>query len=273
VNAAALPGWLAPVVLGAVGLLVGGVMNRVIERLPHRLERAWWADIAAQLDDAPAWPRVLGEARPQAYARIGHDIDRALARPAAAPGAGVTPSRRVAVALLTGGLFAAAAWRFGAVPSTLAWCAALALIVALAMIDLDTRLLPDGMTLSLLWGGLVASALGWTIPLPAAVWGAVAGFLALAVLAMPFKWATGREGMAAGDFKLLAALGAWLGWQAVLPIALAACAAGAFVGLSLRGLSRRDAREPIPFGPFLAAGALLPLLAGTDRVLGWIGLA
>ena len=271
-NVATLPAWLVPTLLGAAGLLVGGLIHLVVERLPHQMERAWWADIAAELGDPLSWARALGTERPAACAHVGADIAAALARTANGPATGSATARRLAAALATGGLFVAAAWRFGPVPSLAAWCLALALLVALALIDLDTHLLPDALTLPLLWTGLIAATLHWTIPLPTAVWGAVAGFLALWMFAVPFRWATGREGMAPGDFKLLAALGAWLGWQAILPIALIACVAGAIVGLASRATGRRDPGEPIPFGPFLAAGGVVTMLAGVDRVLKWAGL-
>jgi leader peptidase (prepilin peptidase)/N-methyltransferase len=262
-----------PAVLGMAGLLVGGLIHRVVERLPRQMERAWWADIAAELVDPLSWARALGTERPAACAHVAGDIAAALARTAGRRASGTTTARRLAAALATGGLFAAAAWRFGAVPSLPAWCVALALLVALALIDLDAHLLPDALTLSLLWAGLVAATLHWTIPLSTAVWGAVAGFLALWIFTVPFKWVTGREGMAPGDFKLLAALGAWLGWQAILPVALIACVVGAIAGLVFRATGRREPGDPIPFGPFLAGGGVVTMLASVDRVLKWVGLS
>jgi len=299
--------WLSPVLLGVLGLLVGSFLNVVIYRLPVMMERGWWDEIAGQLDDASTWPRVLGIARPEAYARTGIDIDAALtqlpplglARPRSRCGACghairwyenipvlswlvlrarcsscKTPisARYPAVELATGALFAAAAWRFGPQPVTLAWCAAIALLVAMTMIDWDTTLLPDSMTLPLLWGGLVVATLGWTIPLPTAIWGAVLGYLSLWSIYWLFKLATGKEGMGAGDFKLLAALGAWLGWQAILPIALMASVVGLVASVPLKLSGRLGSGQPMPFGPFLAGGGLVVMFVGVDRCLDWIGI-
>jgi leader peptidase (prepilin peptidase)/N-methyltransferase len=148
----------------------------------------------------------------------------------------------------------------------------LAVLVALAAIDWDTTLLPDSLTLPLLWGGLVAAALGWSgLALIDALWGVLAGYLSLWSVYWLFKKATGKEGMGFGDFKLLAALGAWLGWQAILPIVLMASVIGAAVGIAMKvSGSLREGRY-VPFGPFLAGGGVVVLLAGTERVLGWIG--
>jgi leader peptidase (prepilin peptidase)/N-methyltransferase len=173
--------------------------------------------------------------------------------------------------LMTALLFAAAGWRFGAQPLALMWCAVLATLVALAAIDWDTTLLPDSLTLPLLWTGLAAAALGWTVPLKDAVWGALAGYLSLWSIYWLFKKATGKEGMGFGDFKLLAALGAWLGWPAILPIVLMASVIGAVVGVAMKLSGALREGKYVPFGPFLAGGGMVVLLAGSQRVLGWIG--
>jgi leader peptidase (prepilin peptidase)/N-methyltransferase len=177
------------------------------------------------------------------------------------------------IEVLTGVLFAAVGWRFGAQPVALLWCGMVAVLIALAGIDWDTTLLPDNLTLPLLWAGMVASALGWTIPLPQALWGAVAGYLSLWSVYWLFKLTTGKEGMGFGDFKLLAALGAWLGWQMVLPIVLGASVIGAVVGIGMKAMSSLREGRYVPFGPFLAGGGIVVLLAGHARVLGWLGWA
>ena len=129
------------------------------------------------------------------------------------------------------------------------------------------------MTLPLLWAGLVAAALGFTIPLASALWGAVAGYLSLWSVYWLFKKTTGKEGMGYGDFKLLAALGAWLGVQMILPIVLGASVLGAVVGIVMKvGGALREGRY-VPFGPFLAGAGIVVMLAGPDRVLGWLGWA
>ena len=172
-------------------------------------------------------------------------------------------------------LFKAIAWRLGPQWSTLMWCAVGAVLLALAMIDWDTTVLPDVLTLPLLWAGLLAAALGWLpgLPLLQSLWGAVAGYGALWTVYIFFKLATGKEGMGFGDFKLLAALGAWLGWQAILPIVLMASVIGAGVGLVMKATSSLRGGRFVPFGPFLAGGGVAVLLVGLPTVLGLIGWA
>ena len=134
-------------------------------------------------------------------------------------------------------------------------------LLALALIDWDTTLLPDNLTQPMLWGGLVASALQWTpVPLVDALWGAVAGYLFLWSIYWAFKLITDKEGMGFGDFKLLAALGAWLGWTALVPVVLIASITGALVGIVLKMNSRLREGGYVPFGPFLAAGGVLHLV-------------
>ena len=179
--------------------------------------------------------------------------------------------RYPAIEIITAALFGAVAWKFGAQPITALWCVFVAVLVALAGIDWDTTLLPDNLTLPLLWGGLLASALGWTIPLSASVWGAIAGYLSLWSVYWLFKLATGKEGMGYGDFKLLAALGAWLGVSMVLPVILASSIIGAVVGMAMKlNASLREGRY-VPFGPFLAGAGLAVLLIGAPRVMSWLG--
>ncbi len=151
------------------------------------------------------------------------------------------------------------------------WCFFCAVLVTLAGIDWDTTLLPDNLTLPLLWAGVASAALGWTIPLPEAVWGAIAGYLSLWSVYWLFKLTTGKEGMGFGDFKLLAALGAWLGWKMILPIVLGASVIGAIVGIGMKMSSALREGRYVPFGPFLAGAGLVVLFAGPERVLGWLG--
>ena len=146
------------------------------------------------------------------------------------------------------------------------------LLVASA-IDWDTTLLPDDLTLPLLWVGLVASAMGWTLPLKDAVWGAAAGYLSLWSVYWFFKLATGKEGMGHGDFKLLAALGAWLGWSMVLPVILASSFIGALVGIGLKLSGGLREGRYVPFGPFLAGAGLVVVFVGHDRIFEWMGWA
>jgi leader peptidase (prepilin peptidase)/N-methyltransferase len=169
-------------------------------------------------------------------------------------------------------MFALVGWRFGPTPAALMWCAVAAALLALSFIDWDTTLLPDPLTQPLLWAGLIAAAAGWTgLRLETALVGAAAGYLSLWSVYWIFKLATGKEGMGYGDFKLLAAIGAWLGWQALLPVLLMASVIGAAVGLVMKATGALREGRYVPFGPFLAGGALVALVAGTDALLAAIG--
>jgi leader peptidase (prepilin peptidase)/N-methyltransferase len=274
---------LAPPVLALLGLLVGSFLNVVVHRLPLMLERGWKRESAELLGVAaePSEPLTLSTPRSRCPS-CGHAIAwyenipvlsfiwlRGRCSACKTP---ISP-RYPIVEVLTGLLFGAVGWRFGAQPMALLWCAFVAVLLALAAIDWDTTLLPDSLTLPMLWAGLVASVMGWTIPLPMAVWGAVVGYLSLWSVYWLFKLTTGKEGMGFGDFKLLAALGAWLGWQMVLPIVLGASVIGAIVGIAMKLSSALREGRYVPFGPFLAGAGLVVLFAGSERVLGWLGWA
>lgn len=299
---------LSPWALALLGLVVGSFLNVVVYRLPLMLERQWWGDVAAQLGDVDSFKRIFGSAAPERLALAASGLEKAiaglspmgLARPpsrcsacghqirwyqnipvlswlvlrgrCSACGSGISV-RYPLVELGTGALFAAVAWVLGPQWPTLLWCAVAAALLVLALIDWDTTVLPDAMTLPLLWAGLVAAALGWLpgLPLPDSVWGAVAGYMSLYSVYLLFKLATGKEGMGFGDFKLLAALGAWLGWKAILPIVLVASIIGALVGLLMKLTGSLREGRFVPFGPFLAGGGLFVLLAGLPRVLDWMG--
>jgi leader peptidase (prepilin peptidase) / N-methyltransferase len=280
----------------------------VIHRIPLMLERQWIGDAAAQLGDAAelqraaALPRADADKLAGAATALGERIAKlphlGIALPRSrCPSCGhqlawhenlpligwlrlggrcssckaPISKRYPLIELLTGLSFAALSWRFGAQPTTLLWCAFVATLLALAAIDWDTTLLPDALNQPLLWAGLAAALLGWTVPLASAMTGALVGYLSLWSVYWLFKLATGKEGMGYGDFKLLAALGAWLGWQMVLPIVLGASVIGAIVGIAMKfSASLREGRY-VPFGPFLVGGALVVLFAGPTRVLGWMG--
>lgn len=300
--------WLLSVpALGLLGLIVGSFLNVVVHRLPIMMARQWWGEVAGQLQDEASHEAVFGQALPAGADKTGRALETALqALPrlnlavprSRCPACGHVlrwsenvpllgwvllrgrctacgtriPLRYPAVEALTGLLFAAMAWRFGPQPATLMWCAVAAFLVTLSAIDWDTTLLPDDLTQPLLWAGLVAAAVGWSGLRPeAALTGAVAGYLALWSVYWLFKLATGKEGMGHGDFKLLAALGAWLGWQALLPIVLMASVLGALVGLVMKLNGQLREGRYVPFGPFLAGGGLVVLLAGTERVLALMG--
>jgi leader peptidase (prepilin peptidase)/N-methyltransferase len=179
------------------------------------------------------------------------------------------------VEIVTGVLFALCVWRFGVTPAAALWSAFAALLVCQSLIDFDTRLLPDMLNYMLLWLGLIGAAAGWTgVPFAAAVWGAVGGYLSLWLVCQAYRLVTHKEGMGAGDFKLLAALGVWFGASYLTVIILVSAIVGAMLGgiLLLRGrLAHKDV--PIPFGPFLAGTGLACLIAGPAQVREWLPFA
>ena len=272
---------LSPLVLGLMGLCIGSFLNVVIHRLPLMMERGWKLESAELLgvEVDLAAPITLSAPRsrcPSCAHPIGWQENIPLVSYVALRGrcsACNTPisMRYPAIELLTAVLFAACGWRFGAQPATLLWCGLAATLVALAFIDLDTQLLPDDLTLPLMWAGIVSSALGWTpVPLAASVGGAVAGYLSLWFVFHAYRLIRGKEGMGAGDFKLLAALGAWLGWQAIPSIILLSSAVGAVVGIALILFRRHDRGVPIPFGPYLAGGGVAALFFGEQLSRLWL---
>ncbi len=279
--------WVDAGLLGVLGLLVGSFLNVVIYRLPKMMENQWAAECADMTgsvgtDSAPTAPKFNLMVPRSRCQQCGHQIRWFENIPVASYlflrgkcsscGAKISP-RYPAVEIVTGALFAWCAWTWGLSVTALAWCAFCAAIVALAMIDWDTTFLPDDITLPLLWGGLIAAALKWTdVPLPASLWGAVAGYLSLWSIYWVFKLLTGKEGMGYGDFKLFAALGAWFGWQALIPIILMASVIGAIVGIAMKFSSGLREGGYVPFGPFLAGAGLTALFFGPQTVLKFIGL-
>jgi len=275
----ALPGAL-PIAAALGGLLVGSFLNTVIHRLPRMLEREWRAQCAelaggAELagsalpnDPRPDLPRYDLLA-PRSHCPECRTPIRAvhlvpllgwllLRGQCAACGTRIS-ARYPLIELFTALLFVACALRFGLSFEFLAAVVLSSALLALAVIDLDTHYLPDQLTLPLLWLGL-AAALGGD--LRAAVTGAIIGYLILWLVYHGFKLATGKEGMGYGDFKLLAALGAWLGPEALLPIVLAASIAGAAVGIAMILFAGRSREVPLAFGPYLAAAGWLVMMAG-----------
>jgi leader peptidase (prepilin peptidase)/N-methyltransferase len=301
---------LSPACLAVLGLVIGSFLNVVIHRKPQLLEREWLGDVAGYLQDGAAMGRVLG-AKPARLAELarqgaalGAEVDAlpamSLSRPrsrcpqcghvlawhenipllgwvrlggkCAACGSRIS-LRYPIVELLTGGLFAAAALQSGPTAATAVYCVALALLVAAACIDLDTTLLPDDLTLPLIGLGLVAAWLHWTpLSLADAALGALFGYFSLWAVAFAYKLVRGVQGMAEGDFKLLAGLGALLGWQALPAIILLSSAVGAVVGIFMIVARGHGRNVPIPFGPYLAGGGVAALFFG-GRLGGlWPGL-
>jgi leader peptidase (prepilin peptidase)/N-methyltransferase len=259
-------------VVAVFGLAIGSFLNVVIHRLPRMMENEWKQQCAelAGAEPAPAPPYNLVVPRSHCphcntplrvrdniplvswlalRGRCGHCSSRISAR-------------YPAVEALTAVLSALVAWRFGLSVTTLFALAFTWMLVALTFIDADTTLLPDDLTLPLLWLGLGSNVFATFVPLRDAVLGAMAGYIVLWTIYWLFKLTTGKEGMGYGDFKLLAALGAWMGWKALLPIVLLSSLVGAAVGVVLIVLARRGREIPIPFGPYLAAAGFVVLLAG-----------
>lgn len=278
-------GWPAMVVAALFGLIVGSFLNVVIHRLPQMMERQWRAQCAelsgTPAATAPTEPFNLAIPRSRCpycgHAIAWHEnipvLSFLLLRGRCHQCHGRISWRYPLVELITGAFFTWAVWRFGVTPTAALWCLFSALLIALTLIDWDTTLLPDDLTLPLLWAGLLGAALHWTdTTLPDAVWGAAAGYLALWLIYWAFKLATGKEGMGYGDFKLLAALGAWFGWQALVPITLMASGIGAVIGIfmKLRGTTREGG--VIPFGPFLALAGLTAMLFGAPALLRAVGM-
>jgi leader peptidase (prepilin peptidase)/N-methyltransferase len=280
-------GWLAqpavlPWVALALGLCIGSFLNVVIHRLPKMMEREW-REQCAELAGKPAAPAAEGRYNllvpRSACPACSHRITAlqnipilswlALRGKCAACGARIA-ARYPLVELAAGLIGAYAAWRYGPTLAALAAAAFGWALLSLALIDLDTQLLPDDITLPLLWAGLLVNFGGTLVPLGTAVIGAVAGYLALWLVYWAFKLATGKEGMGHGDFKLLAAIGAWLGWQKLPLVILLASVVGAAVGIALMVFARHAREKPIPFGPYLAAAGLIALFWGEHITRRWL---
>jgi leader peptidase (prepilin peptidase) / N-methyltransferase len=268
---------------GVLGLLVGSFLNVVIYRLPKMLERQWAAECAELTGKPPEEAPPFNLVSPRSRCRqCGHLIRwyenvpilsyLVLRGKCSACGAAIG-LRYPLVEFATAVLFFLPVWHWGATAAGAAWCGFSAAIVALALIDWDTTLLPDDITLPLLWAGLIIAALRWTdVTLPQALWGAVAGYVSLWLIYQGFKLLTGREGMGYGDFKLFAALGAWFGWTALIPIILMASVIGAVVGIAMKFSSGLREGGYVPFGPFLAGAGLTAMIFGPGAILGVIGL-
>ena len=273
---------LLAAVCGLVGLLVGSFLNVVVHRLPKMLERSWDGQAADLLDERklPDAAKQLRAAHGDRYNLVvpastcphcGHKIKayenipiasylflRGRCSSCKAP----ISMRYPIVEAISGVMAAYIGWRFG---FTLVMVGALIFawsLIALTAIDIDTQLLPDDITLPLLWLGLLVNLNTGFTPLSSAVVGAVAGYLSLWSVYWLFKLITGKEGMGYGDFKLLAALGAWLGWKMLPIVILLSSLVGAIVGITLIVFTRHGRSTPIPFGPYLAAAGLIALFWG-----------
>ncbi len=277
--------WLFVLSTGVLGLVVGSFLNVVIHRLPRMMQRDWRAQCREllELPDESAEPLRFNLLVPRSRCpHCGHGITAlenipllsylALKGKCSACGARISP-RYPAVELLTALLSMTVAAHFG-----FGWISAAALVltwalIALTFIDFDHQLLPDSITLPLLWCGLLLSLSGVFVDSRSAIIGAAAGYLTLWAVYWLFKWVTGKEGMGQGDFKLLALLGAWLGWQALPVVILLSSLVGAAVGLSMVLFLGRDKNIPIPFGPYLTAAGWLALIWGEELTGAYLRLA
>ena len=298
--------WMDALTIGVLGLMIGSFLNVVIHRVPLMMERQWEteydlygaelaakaaaeatlgstpeagapapeAEAASKATDKPAFNLMTPASRcPHcghairwyenipvlSYIALGGKCSGCKARISA---------RYPLVELVTGAFFYLCAIQWGWSITTLMWCGFSAAVITLAMIDWDTTLLPDDITLPLLWAGLIGSALQWLqVPLHDSVMGAVAGYLSLWLVYWGFKLVTGKEGMGYGDFKLFAALGAWFGWTALVPIILMASVIGAIVGIAMKLSSTLREGGYVPFGPFLAGAGLTAMAYGPQKML------
>ncbi|KHE15589.1 methyltransferase [Aeromonas hydrophila] len=272
--------WLYFSLVFLFSLMIGSFLNVVIHRLPIMLEREWQAEYLGYFN-----PETLPQQEERynlmvprsACPHCGHAITamenipllswlwlKGRCSECQAP----ISARYPLVELLTALLSLVVAATFAPGWSLLAALLLTWVLVALTFIDLDKMLLPDQLTLPLLWGGLLFNLAGGFVPLADAVIGAMAGYLVLWSLYWAFKLLTGKEGMGYGDFKLLAALGAWLGWQALPIVLLLSSLVGAFIGIGLILLRNHHQNKPIPFGPYLAIAGWIALLWG-DTITRW----
>src|SRR5210317_776488 len=276
--------WFLPLCLICLGLVVGSFLNVVIYRLPLMMETRWRKDCCELLEvpQEKEAPR-LTLATPNSHCpHCGSAIKPwqnipvlsylLLRGKCAVCGVGIS-LRYPTIELVTGLLTLSLAWYFALSPALLGAVIFTWALVTLTMIDVDHKLLPDDITLPLLWLGLLFNIGGTYVSLADAVIGAMAGYLILWSVYWLFKLTTGKEGMGYGDFKLLAALGAWLGWQSLPVIILLSSLVGAVCGIALMVIKRRGKEIPIPFGPYLAMAGWIALLWGEALLARYMGAA
>jgi leader peptidase (prepilin peptidase)/N-methyltransferase len=269
------------VIAGIFGLMIGSFLNVVIHRMPKMMQRESDNYVAHESGKPlPHTDRYNLVVPRSACPHCGHQITalenipvisylflRGKCSQCKAP----ISARYPIVELVTALVSALLIWRFGSGVAGLATLVFAWMLIAMTLIDADTQLLPDDLTLPLLWLGLLVNLNGSFVPLEEAVIGAAAGYLSLWGIYWLFKLATGKEGMGYGDFKLLAALGAWLGWKMLPVIILLSSVVGAAVGIALIVFARHGRDKPIPFGPYLAAAGMLALLYGKPLAENFLG--
>jgi leader peptidase (prepilin peptidase)/N-methyltransferase len=267
-----------------LGLLIGSFLNVVILRLPIMMEREYKRDFYSYFNTTPDTkeqeelekafnlvlpnshcPKCKTEIKPwQNIPVVSYLLLRGKCGSCGTP----ISKRYPLIELATGILTAVVVWQLGFTWQALAGCVFTWALVALTGIDFDKQLLPDSITLPLLWGGLLINLWGIFVPLQDAVIGAIAGYLSLWLVFHIFKLVTGKEGMGAGDFKILAAIGAWFGWQMLPLVILLSAAVGAIAGISWSLAVGRDRSLPIAFGPYLAGAGWIAMLWG-EQIVGW----
>lgn len=269
-------------VITILGLMVGSFLNVVIHRLPKMMEREWREQCSAMDEEGipPAAPYNLVVPR-SACPSCGHMISAwenipviswLILRGRCAHCKARISARYPIVEALTGIISGYVVWHFGFGPTALAALLFTWALIALTFIDFDTQLLPDSITQPLIWLGLLLNLNNFFIGLNSALVGAVAGYLSLWSIYWLFKLVTKKEGMGYGDFKLLAAIGAWLGWQILPLVILLSSLVGAVVGISLILFAGHGRQIPIPFGPYLAGGGLIAMLWGKQITQAYLGL-
>lgn len=267
--------YLFSILVGIVGLLVGSFLNVVIYRLPIMLQRSWRKDcldylqLEAEVETEPfnlslplsRCPNCQSPIKPYQNIPV---ISYVFLKGQCAHCKNPISCRYPLIEALTAITSVLVAWHFGYTPQV--WFALLLTwgLIALSFIDIDHQLLPDNITLPMLWLGLLLSLFGLFTNPEASIIGAIAGYLVLWLVYQGFKLATGKEGMGYGDFKLLALFGAWLGWQTLPMIILLSSLVGAVIGISLIIFAKHDHNKPIPFGPYLSAAGWISLLWGND---------
>jgi len=267
-----------------LGLLIGSFLNVVIHRVPKIMEQQWDTECAQHQahksgqEFVPATAAPLSLCKPRSHCpHCTHAIcwyenipvfSWLMLRGKCRKCKHAIGIRYPLVEIATAALFGWCISHWGFTPIGWAWCAFSAVLLSLALIDWDTTYLPDSMTLPLVWSGLLVSALGWSqVSLSDAFWGAAAGYLSLWSIYWLFKLVTGKEGMGYGDFKLFAALGAWFGWQALIPIILISSIIGAIVGIVMKLRARLRDGGYIPFGPFLAGAGFFAMFFGHETFI------
>lgn len=264
-----------------LGLLVGSFLNVVIYRLPVMMQNAWVREAAEMNGETEPEQARFNLIKPDSTCPSCGHLIRAwenipvvsyLALGGKCSQCKTRISPRYPIVELTAGLLSlAVAWQFGGTLQTIALLVFFWALIALTMIDVDHQLLPDTITLPLLWLGLLLNIGETFIPLEQAVVGAVAGYLSLWSIYWAFKLLTGKEGMGYGDFKLFAAFGAWFGWAALPLIILLSSLVGAIVGIAMIALMGRDRQIPIPFGPYLCGAALVYVFWGSAITAWYLG--